>query len=116
MSNSGINVFRYSALIAGLLYGFNTQRSLNVQQKRNQVDRDYRAQESLIARARAEFTKKTMPPESKTPSGNVEQEDEMRRGDSELTCGTWEIVIADPDDPKFDLEAYLTLKEAAEAK
>ena len=46
----------------------------------------------------------------------VEQEDEMRRGDSELTCGTWEIVIADPDDPKFDLEAYLTLKEAAEAK
>ncbi|MCJ1251095.1 hypothetical protein MMC30_008326 [Trapelia coarctata] len=97
MAASGVNlkVLRYSALGAGVLYGLYHQRSLNTQFKMNDLTRKYQAEESLIATAKAEYTKKTMPGESKTAGGDV---------------------ISDPNDPKFDLEAYLTMKMADEAK
>jgi len=95
MSASGANVLRYSALGAGIFYGIYHQRSLNSHFKMNDLARKYQAEESLIAKAKAEYTRKSLPKDS-------------------LTEG--EKVISDPDDPKFDLEAFLTMKMAEETK
>ena len=62
-------VLRYSALAFGVFYGFYHQSSLLAQQKLNEINREYQAKESLIAKAKAEYTKKTMPQESKTEGG-----------------------------------------------
>ena len=96
--------------------------------------RKYQAEESLIAKAKAEYTKKTMPGESKTAGGDgkstASHHSLSRRGTSESIpslagFNTREyrrliillsVVISDPDNPKFDLEAYLTMKMADEAK
>ncbi|KAI9798882.1 MAG: hypothetical protein M1833_004385 [Piccolia ochrophora] len=95
MSTSGVNVLRYSALITGIVYGFYHQASLKAQQKIAAIDRDYEQKSRLIEQAKAEYVKKTMPPEKKTAGGGI---------------------ITDPNDSKFDLEAYLTMKMADEAK
>lgn len=95
MASSGVNVMRYSALIAGAGYGFYHQSSLNAQRHKAQVDRDFQHQASLITQAKAEFKKKNMPPESVTRGGDV---------------------ISDPNDPKFDLEGYLTVLMGEKAK
>ena len=62
-------VLRYSALAFGVFYGFYHQRSLTAQLKMNEINREYQHKESLIQQAKAEYTKKTMPPQSKTASG-----------------------------------------------
>jgi len=95
MSASGVNVLRYSALGAGIFYGVYHQRSLNSHFKMNDLTRKYQAEESLIAKAKAEYTRKTKPKESATEGGSA---------------------ISDPDDPKFDLEAYLTMKMGEKIK
>ncbi|KAI9879474.1 MAG: hypothetical protein M1830_008433 [Pleopsidium flavum] len=95
MATSGVNVVRYSALAFGVFYGFYHQSTLTAQLKLNEINRDYEHKESLIQKAKAEYTKKTMPSQSKTAGGNV---------------------ITDPNDSNFDLEAYLTMKTADEAK
>jgi len=69
-ANNPPKVLRYSALGTGVFYGFYHQRSLNAQFKMNDLTRKYQAEESLIARAKAEYTKKTMPKESKTAGGD----------------------------------------------
>lgn len=89
MASSGVNVLRYAALIAGVGYGFSHQASLVAKAKVAQTDRDFENQANLISKAKAEWVKKTMPKEAKEGG-----------------------VISDPSDPKFDLEAYLTLSEA----
>jgi F-type H+-transporting ATP synthase subunit e len=127
-------VLRYSALGAGVFYGFYHQRSLNAQFKMNDLTRKYQAEESLIAKAKAEYTKKTMPKESKTAGGDGEDSfsysllcgKEMRRLSrhycdfspiqSTRANRSFTLVISDPNDPRFDLEAYLTMKMADEAK
>jgi len=63
-------VLRYSTLAFGIFYGFYHQRSLTAQLKMNEINREYEHKESMIQQAKAEFTKKTMPPQSKTASGN----------------------------------------------
>ncbi|KAL4802910.1 ATP synthase E chain-domain-containing protein [Aspergillus unguis] len=83
----GVNVLRYSALVAGLVYGFYHQTSISAVARRAEADREYARQERLIEQARAEWKKKTQPQGANT-SG----------------------VITDPEDPKFDLEAFLKLK------
>jgi len=95
MATSGVNVARWTALGLGIFYGIYHQQSLNSQAKMNEITRKYRGEESLIAKAKAEWEKRSLPPEKKTKDGNI---------------------ISDPDDPKFDLEAYLTMKMADEAK
>ncbi|KAL2049544.1 hypothetical protein ABVK25_010231 [Lepraria finkii] len=95
MASSGANVLRYSALGAGIFYGLYHQSALKARSKINQINADYQHQSSLIQKAKAEWAKKTMPKESKTEGGSV---------------------ITDPMDSKFDLEAYLTMKMADEAK
>ncbi|MCJ1479244.1 hypothetical protein MMC13_007929 [Lambiella insularis] len=94
-TSSGANVLRYSALGGGLFYGFYHQRTLTSHAERSKISRRYQEEVSLIAKAKAEFTKKTVPKESRTEGGGV-------------TSG--------PNDPNLDLEAYLTMKMADEAK
>ena len=62
-------VIRYSALAFGVFYGFSHQASLATQEKMAAVKHDYEKKESLIQKAKAEYTKKTMPPEKKTAGG-----------------------------------------------
>ena len=72
MSSPGVNVLRYTALFAGVLYGIYHQSALKSQQRLNEVDRKYRKEESLIAKAKAEYVKKTMPREKLTSGGDGE--------------------------------------------
>ncbi|KAL8687307.1 MAG: hypothetical protein Q9218_006482 [Villophora microphyllina] len=95
MASSGVNVLRYSALLAGVSYGLYRQSSLSAQRHQAHVDREYQNQASLITQAKAEFKKKNMPQESVTKGGQV---------------------ISDPEDPKFDLEGYLTSLMGEKAK
>lgn len=95
MASSGVNVLRYSALFAGAFYGLYRQSRLSVQSRINEMDRKYRHEEQLIERAKAEYVKKTTPKDEMAADGGV---------------------ISDPNDPKFDVEAYLTMKLADEAK
>ncbi|KAL9623171.1 MAG: hypothetical protein Q9160_002486 [Pyrenula sp. 1 TL-2023] len=90
-TSQGVNVLRYSALGLGIFYGFFHQSSLTSKSKLAQLDHEYHQKESLIAKAKAEYVKKQLPPEKKTAGGGI---------------------ITDPMDPKFDLEAYLQIKEA----
>ncbi|KAN0072310.1 ATP synthase E chain domain containing protein [Elaphomyces granulatus] len=94
-SSQGVNVLRYSALVAGLIYGLYHQSSLNTQAKYAEIDREYKRKESLIEQAKTEWKKKTMPPETKSGSTGI---------------------ITDPEDSRFDLEAYLKLKAGDTAK
>ena len=63
-----MQVLRYSALVAGLIYGLYHQSSLNTQAKHAEIDREYKRKESLIEQAKTEWQKKTMPLETKSGS------------------------------------------------
>ncbi|OQD78605.1 hypothetical protein PENDEC_c001G04958 [Penicillium decumbens] len=92
MASQGVNVLRYSALVAGIVYGVYHQSSLNSTAKRTEIEHEYARKERLIEQAKAEWKKKTQPQETKQqPSG----------------------LITDPENPKFDLEAFL--QNAAES-
>ena len=71
-------VLRYSALISGVCYGLYRQAALSAQSKINQIDRDYQQQSNLIQKAKAEYTKKTIPESSKTAGGGGEHCDFLR--------------------------------------
>jgi F-type H+-transporting ATP synthase subunit e len=49
---------RYSALAAGVLYGLYHQATLSASAKLNAINRDYEHKQSLIQKAKAEFSKK----------------------------------------------------------
>ncbi|KAJ5675810.1 hypothetical protein N7462_008707 [Penicillium macrosclerotiorum] len=89
MASQGVNVFRYSALVAGLVYGVYHQSSITAATKRTQVEHEYARKEKLIEQAKAEWKKKTQPQETQTQSSGV---------------------ITDFEHPKFDLEAFLLAK------
>jgi len=95
MASQGVNVLRYSALVAGLIYGVYHQSSLSTKAKHAEIDREYKRKESLIEQAKAEWKKKTVSMEKKSESGGL---------------------ITDPEDSRFDLEAFLTNKAAEGAK
>jgi F-type H+-transporting ATP synthase subunit e len=63
-------VLRYSALIFGVLYGFQHQRSITSQTKAAHAQAEYQHKSDLIQKAKLEWAKKTLPPESKTASGD----------------------------------------------
>jgi len=94
MASTGVNVLRYSALAAGVFYGLFHQASLSASAKLAAANRDYEHKQSLIEKAKAEFTKKSLPADKQTKGGDI---------------------IRDPNDSRFDLEAYLNVV-AAEAK
>ncbi|CAL5868626.1 uncharacterized protein PFLUO_LOCUS2853 [Penicillium psychrofluorescens] len=89
MASQGVNVLRYSALVAGLVYGVYRQSSLNSTAKRAEIEHEYARKERLIEQAKAEWKKKTMPQESKPQASGL---------------------ITNFEDPKFDLEAFLKAK------
>ncbi|CAI7652380.1 unnamed protein product [Penicillium glandicola] len=88
MASQGVNVLRYSALVAGLVYGVYHQSSLNSVTKRAEVEHEYARKERLIEQAKAEYKKKTQPQQETQTSG----------------------LITNFEDPKFDLEAFLKAK------
>ncbi|PVH84312.1 hypothetical protein DL98DRAFT_512683 [Cadophora sp. DSE1049] len=91
MASTGVNVLRYSALGAGIFYGIYHQAKLSSASKLAAINREYEHKQSLINQAKAEFSKKNAPAVAKTESGGI---------------------ISDPNDSRFDLEAYLTHLDA----
>ncbi|EME87304.1 uncharacterized protein MYCFIDRAFT_47761 [Pseudocercospora fijiensis CIRAD86] len=83
MSSTGVNVLRWGALVFGVFYGFSHQQVISSRDKRAAYQHEYDRKAKLISEAKAKFAEKSRP---STGSG----------------------VITNPDDPKFDLEAYLT--------
>jgi len=94
-TSQGVNVLRYSALFAGVLYGLYHQSSINAQTKSAQVAREYDRKASLIDQAKAEWTKKSSPSERKIERSGI---------------------VTDPEDKRFDLEAFLMMKAAETTK
>ncbi|KAJ6145271.1 hypothetical protein N7470_009166 [Penicillium chermesinum] len=90
-STQGVNVLRYSALVAGLFYGAYHQSSLNSIAKRSEIEHEYERKERLIEQAKAEWKKRTTPQEPKPQQSGL---------------------ITDIENPKFDLEAFLNAKAA----
>ncbi|KAK4951670.1 F1F0 ATP synthase subunit e, mitochondrial [Elasticomyces elasticus] len=93
MTSTGVNVLRWSALGFGALYGLYHQSAIDSAEKMAAATREYEHKSELINKAKAAYVKKNMPQDSKTEGGDI---------------------ITDPMDPKFDLEAYLTMKTAGE--
>lgn len=114
-------VLRWSALGFGVFYGIYHQSSIKTQERTRRFNQEYQHKEQLITKAKAEFLKKTLPPEKMTAGGDSMFPADSRAASRVLaglafSNGTDFLiaVITDPNDPKFDLEAYLTMKEAGE--
>ncbi|RPB02331.1 hypothetical protein L873DRAFT_1673825, partial [Choiromyces venosus 120613-1] len=86
-------VIRYSALGLGIVYGFTHQRKLTAQAKARRAENEYHRKEQLIVQAKAEWAKKHFPADKTTTS-----------------------VVTDPNDSRFDLEAYLQQLAAGDKK
>lgn len=82
MASTGVNVLRWGALVFGVFYGFSHQQSIHARDKTAALKAEYDRKAKLIASAKAKFAEQNAP----------------RTGDG---------VITNPEDPKFDLEAYL---------
>ena len=67
-----LQVLRYSALIFGVFYGFQHQRSITSHGKAAHAQAEYKHKEDLIQKAKLEWSKKSLPKESKTASGDGE--------------------------------------------
>jgi F-type H+-transporting ATP synthase subunit e len=108
-------VLRYSALFAGVFYGLWHQSSLNSRSRSAELDREYKHKESLIEQAKAEWKKKNTPQQSKTASGGRTSPLSTipMLGGNKLMERT---VITDPEDSRFDLEAFLQAKAAESMK
>ncbi|KAL2113387.1 hypothetical protein VUR80DRAFT_4224 [Thermomyces stellatus] len=81
---AGVNVLRYTALGLGVFYGFTHQRKITAAAKADAAKQEYERKQSLINQAKSEYAKLHSPP-----------------------AKTEDTVIRDPNDPKFDLEAFL---------
>ena len=62
-------VLRWSALGAGIFYGIYRQSVLSAKTKFHEIDAEYEQKSKLIQKAKAEWTKRNMPKESKTEGG-----------------------------------------------
>lgn len=78
-------VLRWSALFAGVAYGVYHQSSLRSQAKVNEATRKYHHQENLIAKAKAEYLKKTMP------------KDKLAAGEEGTLCSLFRATTSDPE-------------------
>lgn len=61
-------VLRYSALAAGVFYGFYHQRKITQHVRSEQAQREYKHKEQLIQQAKAEYAKLKAPASAKTES------------------------------------------------
>lgn len=78
-----LNVLRWSALGAGVVYGFVHNRTLYSQAEKKVADAQFKKQEKLIDQAKAEWARLHPAPVASTG------------------------VVTDISDDKFDIEAYL---------
>ncbi|KAF9469614.1 ATP synthase E chain-domain-containing protein [Collybia nuda] len=81
MVSATVNVARYTALFAGVVYGFYHRRTLQAEHDQQKLNHAVHRQQSLIAEAKDAWKRK-----------NEASKDN---------------VISDPDDPRFDLEKFL---------
>ncbi|ODQ64406.1 hypothetical protein NADFUDRAFT_83888 [Nadsonia fulvescens var. elongata DSM 6958] len=88
--SSTFNVFRWSALAAGVYYGYKENRARNSAAVVRHEAQDWARKEQLIKQAKAEWVKLNP---VKTPAG----------------------VVSDIEDPNFDIEKYIdhSLKQFA---
>ncbi len=63
-------VLRYSALIFGVAYGFQHQRTITSNARAAHANAEYQHKVDLISKAKLEWAKKSLPPEAKTPGGD----------------------------------------------
>ncbi|KAM3513083.1 hypothetical protein MY11210_003285 [Beauveria gryllotalpidicola] len=84
MASTGVNVLRWSALAAGLFYGFSHQRTITATQKAAHSKHEYEKKSKLIEQARAEYNKQKNPAPASADN-----------------------VVADVNSPQFDLEKFL---------
>ena len=65
-----LQVLRYAALGTGVFYGLYHQSKLNTAAKLAAANREYEHKQSLIEKAKAEFSKKNLPASAKTEGGD----------------------------------------------
>lgn len=118
------------------MYGFYHQASLSTSAKLAAINREYEHKQSLIEKAKAEYSKKNLPASAKTEGGESTFDPTIiyplsgKRllhgldiifgleilGEIFLcTTDGLVIVIRDPNDSRFDLEAYLNVVAAENA-
>lgn len=64
-----MQVLRWSALGLGVFYGFYHQSAITAADKLRENQQEYERKESLINQARAEYQRKTAPPQKKSGGG-----------------------------------------------
>ncbi|KAF3909056.1 hypothetical protein ABW21_db0202138 [Orbilia brochopaga] len=126
MASPTANILRWSFLAFGVLYGFQHQRTLYKQEREHHAKQEWDRQEKLIELAKAEYQKSLLPPEKRNTSQSPIQSAghvDLARYPMPIDAGYIQAltticatVISNPDDPKFDLEAYLVNVAANEAK
>ncbi|KAI9825955.1 MAG: hypothetical protein M1826_006846 [Phylliscum demangeonii] len=100
MATTSTGVLRYSGLVLGVFYGMYHQSALTAQQKVEREARDLAHRQSLIQQAKEAYAKKMLPA---SHPGGAQAAHSMDVGDADPVV----IVVMDPEDAKFDLEAYL---------
>ncbi|CCC11656.1 unnamed protein product [Sordaria macrospora k-hell] len=86
-SKAGSNVLRYSALGAGIFYGFTHQRSISAAEKTAAAQREYEHKQELINKAKEAYAKSKQPVSAVSAPSGLNQ---------------------DPMSPNFDIEAYFS--------
>ncbi|KAI4805028.1 hypothetical protein E4T44_11311, partial [Aureobasidium sp. EXF-8845] len=94
-------VLRWSALGLGVAYGFYHQTAITAADKLRENQKAYEHKQSLINQARLEYQKKTAP---KSKSGGMSRR--ILPQSSSIRSHT-STAVTDPNDPKFDFEAWL---------
>jgi hypothetical protein len=66
-------VFRWSALVVGVWYGYSHQKEIWGKEAKLAEDKEYKKREEWINQARAEYRRKVAPPpqQSSTPEGGM---------------------------------------------
>ena len=96
-------VLRYTALVTGVGYGFYHQASIAAKAKIAQLDRQNEHQASLIAKAKAEWAKKTLPKEVK--EGNSEFAFPEDKSGLECPC-CWKSPAGTKIDPALVFSSF----------
>lgn len=112
-----VQVLRYSALGAGIFYGFYHQRTINRTLQSKAAEREYKHKQELIEKAKAEFAKSKNPVKAESKTGGRKSHSGVQGQSHSCLPGcsvapserlTGVTVNQDPMDSKFDLESYLT--------
>ncbi|KAK0881244.1 F1F0 ATP synthase subunit e, mitochondrial [Friedmanniomyces endolithicus] len=117
MASSGVNLLRWSALAVGVFYGFSHQNAIHSRDKKAVTQHEWDRKAQIIDQAKAEWKKRNDPDSGKDNGGehvlHAHMERKCFRREScavaleDCVLTTRCAVISDPQNPKFDLEAYL---------